>query len=176
MLNIVWILIAVLLPAGHFVFILKNSSSLIPTAVLRGPWFQQSASGCTMIFWWESNCSLASTNLHFSEHYRIDMSLHHILNYFICRFTFNFRPLQVSVSLLLFFFFSFLYWCIHLSLPSSLISVTHNEKMHVWICHVLTVLWALKVYVKWQIIFPRWVIGGVLLAEKCLRYKLNFST
>uniref|UniRef100_A0A8C5HM61 MAM and LDL-receptor class A domain-containing protein 1-like n=1 Tax=Gouania willdenowi TaxID=441366 RepID=A0A8C5HM61_GOUWI len=36
---------------GYFMFIFKNSSSLHPRAVLRGPWFQQSASGCTMTFW-----------------------------------------------------------------------------------------------------------------------------
>ncbi|KAM9332638.1 MAM and LDL-receptor class A domain-containing protein 1 [Pholidichthys leucotaenia] len=36
---------------GHFMFILKNSSSIAPQAVLRGPWFQQSATDCTMTFW-----------------------------------------------------------------------------------------------------------------------------
>ncbi|XP_056155204.1 MAM and LDL-receptor class A domain-containing protein 1 [Lampris incognitus] len=36
---------------GQFMFIVKNSSSLSPRAVLRGPQFQQSASGCTFTFW-----------------------------------------------------------------------------------------------------------------------------
>ncbi|XP_029935423.1 MAM and LDL-receptor class A domain-containing protein 1 [Myripristis murdjan] len=36
---------------GHVMFVLKNSSSLYPRAVLRGPQFKQSASGCTMTFW-----------------------------------------------------------------------------------------------------------------------------
>ncbi|XP_038153930.1 MAM and LDL-receptor class A domain-containing protein 1 isoform X2 [Cyprinodon tularosa] len=36
---------------GHFMFVLKNSSSLYPKAVLRGPWFKQSASRCTVTFW-----------------------------------------------------------------------------------------------------------------------------
>lgn len=36
---------------GHFMFIRKNSSSLYTKAVLRGPTFAQSASGCTMTFW-----------------------------------------------------------------------------------------------------------------------------
>lgn len=62
----VWIVIVVSLTAGHFMFILKNSSSLYPRAVLRGPWFKQSASGCTMTFWWESHCSLASSVFSFN--------------------------------------------------------------------------------------------------------------
>ncbi|XP_036374066.1 MAM and LDL-receptor class A domain-containing protein 1 [Megalops cyprinoides] len=36
---------------GHFMFVLKNSSSLSQKAFLRGPKYQQSASGCTMTFW-----------------------------------------------------------------------------------------------------------------------------
>ncbi|XP_068438273.1 MAM and LDL-receptor class A domain-containing protein 1 [Clinocottus analis] len=36
---------------GHYMYILKNSSSLYPSAILRGPWFKQSGSGCTMSFW-----------------------------------------------------------------------------------------------------------------------------
>lgn len=39
------------LSAGHFMFILRNSSSLYPQAVLQAPWRGQSASGCTMTFW-----------------------------------------------------------------------------------------------------------------------------
>ncbi|XP_067342984.1 MAM and LDL-receptor class A domain-containing protein 1 isoform X2 [Channa argus] len=50
---------------GHFMFILKNSSSLIPSAVLRGPWFQQSASGCTMIFWhYNSGVSVGAADMY----------------------------------------------------------------------------------------------------------------
>ncbi|XP_034026413.1 MAM and LDL-receptor class A domain-containing protein 1 [Thalassophryne amazonica] len=36
---------------GHFMFIMKNSSNLHSTAVLRGPLFQESAPGCTLSFW-----------------------------------------------------------------------------------------------------------------------------
>ncbi|XP_026219478.1 MAM and LDL-receptor class A domain-containing protein 1 [Anabas testudineus] len=50
---------------GHFMFIMKNSSSLIPRAVLRGPWFQQSASGCTMIFWhYNSGISVGAADMY----------------------------------------------------------------------------------------------------------------
>uniref|UniRef100_A0A673AYJ2 MAM and LDL receptor class A domain containing 1 n=1 Tax=Sphaeramia orbicularis TaxID=375764 RepID=A0A673AYJ2_9TELE len=50
---------------GHFMFILKNSSSLYPTAVLRGPWFQQSASGCTLSFWhYNSGISVGTANMY----------------------------------------------------------------------------------------------------------------
>ncbi|XP_068566038.1 MAM and LDL-receptor class A domain-containing protein 1 isoform X1 [Cebidichthys violaceus] len=50
---------------GHFMFILKNSSSLYPTAVLRGPWFKQSASGCTMTFWhYNSGISVGAANMY----------------------------------------------------------------------------------------------------------------
>ncbi|XP_075308407.1 MAM and LDL-receptor class A domain-containing protein 1 [Odontesthes bonariensis] len=49
---------------GHFMFILKNSSSLYPKAVLRGPWFQQSASGCTMTFWhYNSGISVGAADM-----------------------------------------------------------------------------------------------------------------
>uniref|UniRef100_A0AAQ5YMQ9 MAM domain-containing protein n=1 Tax=Amphiprion ocellaris TaxID=80972 RepID=A0AAQ5YMQ9_AMPOC len=50
---------------GHFMFILKNSSSLCPPAVLRSPWFQQSASGCTMTFWhYNSGISLGAADMY----------------------------------------------------------------------------------------------------------------
>ncbi|XP_071341063.1 MAM and LDL-receptor class A domain-containing protein 1 isoform X4 [Trachinotus anak] len=51
--------------AGHFMFILKNSSSLYPRAVLRGPWFPQSASGCTMTFWhYNSGISVGAADMY----------------------------------------------------------------------------------------------------------------
>uniref|UniRef100_A0A8C4F454 MAM domain-containing protein n=1 Tax=Dicentrarchus labrax TaxID=13489 RepID=A0A8C4F454_DICLA len=50
---------------GHFMFILKNSSSLYPRAVLRGPWFRQSASGCTMTFWhYNSGISVGAADMY----------------------------------------------------------------------------------------------------------------
>ncbi|XP_039982288.1 MAM and LDL-receptor class A domain-containing protein 1 [Xiphias gladius] len=50
---------------GHFMFILKNSSSLYPRAVLRGPWFQQSASECTMTFWhYNSGISVGAADMY----------------------------------------------------------------------------------------------------------------
>ncbi|KAL6097716.1 malrd1 [Pungitius sinensis] len=50
---------------GHFMFILKNSSSLHPTAVLRGPWFKQSASGCTLTFWhYNSGMSVGAADMY----------------------------------------------------------------------------------------------------------------
>ncbi|CAN9506358.1 unnamed protein product [Ophioblennius macclurei] len=50
---------------GHFMFILKNSSSVYPRAVLRGPWFQQSASGCTMTFWhYNSGLSVGAADMY----------------------------------------------------------------------------------------------------------------
>ncbi|MEQ2269638.1 hypothetical protein XENORESO_007235, partial [Xenotaenia resolanae] len=50
---------------GHFMFILKNSSSLYPNAVLRGPWFLQSASGCTMTFWhYNSGISVGAADVY----------------------------------------------------------------------------------------------------------------
>ncbi|KAF3836644.1 hypothetical protein F7725_029202 [Dissostichus mawsoni] len=50
---------------GHFMFILKNSSSLYPKAVLRGPWFKQSASGCTMTFWhYNSGFSVGAADMY----------------------------------------------------------------------------------------------------------------
>ncbi|XP_033935995.2 LOW QUALITY PROTEIN: MAM and LDL-receptor class A domain-containing protein 1, partial [Pseudochaenichthys georgianus] len=50
---------------GHFMFILKNSSSLYPAAVLRGPWFKQSASGCTMTFWhYNSGFSVGAADMY----------------------------------------------------------------------------------------------------------------
>lgn len=50
---------------GHFMFILKNSSSLHPRAVLRGPWFQQSASGCTLSFWhYNSGISVGAADMY----------------------------------------------------------------------------------------------------------------
>ncbi|XP_062297401.1 MAM and LDL-receptor class A domain-containing protein 1 [Scomber scombrus] len=50
---------------GHFMFILKNSSSLYPRAVLRGPWFEQSASGCTMTFWhYNSGISVGAADMY----------------------------------------------------------------------------------------------------------------
>ncbi|KAM7390330.1 hypothetical protein PAMA_008482 [Pampus argenteus] len=50
---------------GHFMFILKNSSSLYPRAVLRGPLFEQSASGCTMTFWhYNSGMSVGAADMY----------------------------------------------------------------------------------------------------------------
>ncbi|KAG8009527.1 MAM and LDL-receptor class A domain-containing protein 1, partial [Nibea albiflora] len=50
---------------GHFMFIHKNSSSLHPRAVLRGPWFRQSASGCTMTFWhYNSGISVGAADMY----------------------------------------------------------------------------------------------------------------
>ncbi|XP_069015480.1 MAM and LDL-receptor class A domain-containing protein 1 [Embiotoca jacksoni] len=50
---------------GHFMFILKNSSSLHPKAVLRGPWFQQSSSNCTMSFWhYNSGISVGAADMY----------------------------------------------------------------------------------------------------------------
>ncbi|XP_074549659.1 MAM and LDL-receptor class A domain-containing protein 1 isoform X2 [Halichoeres trimaculatus] len=50
---------------GHFMFIMKNSSSLYPRAVLRGPWFKQSASGCTMTFWhYNSGISVGAADMY----------------------------------------------------------------------------------------------------------------
>uniref|UniRef100_A0A3Q3R9I1 MAM domain-containing protein n=1 Tax=Monopterus albus TaxID=43700 RepID=A0A3Q3R9I1_MONAL len=49
---------------NHFMFILKNSSSLNPRAVLRGPWFQQSASGCTMTFHYNSGISVGAADMY----------------------------------------------------------------------------------------------------------------
>ncbi|TNN57956.1 MAM and LDL-receptor class A domain-containing protein 1 [Liparis tanakae] len=50
---------------GHFMFVLKNSSSLYPRAVLRGPWFKQSASGCTMTFWhYNSGISVGAADMY----------------------------------------------------------------------------------------------------------------
>ncbi|XP_063768371.1 MAM and LDL-receptor class A domain-containing protein 1 isoform X2 [Eleginops maclovinus] len=50
---------------GHFMFILKNSSSLYPKAVLRGPWFKQSASGCSMSFWhYNSGFSVGAADMY----------------------------------------------------------------------------------------------------------------
>ncbi|XP_037549869.1 MAM and LDL-receptor class A domain-containing protein 1 [Nematolebias whitei] len=50
---------------GRFMFILKNSSSLYPNAILRGPWFQQSASGCTMTFWhYNSGISIGAADMY----------------------------------------------------------------------------------------------------------------
>uniref|UniRef100_A0A3B5B5L7 MAM and LDL receptor class A domain containing 1 n=1 Tax=Stegastes partitus TaxID=144197 RepID=A0A3B5B5L7_9TELE len=48
----------------HFMFILKNSSSLYPRAILRGPWFQQSASGCTMTFHYNSGISVGAADMY----------------------------------------------------------------------------------------------------------------
>ncbi|XP_068160688.1 MAM and LDL-receptor class A domain-containing protein 1 [Antennarius striatus] len=50
---------------GHFMFILKNSSSLYPKAVLRGPWINQSSSGCTMNFWhYNSGISVGAVDMY----------------------------------------------------------------------------------------------------------------
>ncbi|KAM4605935.1 MAM and LDL-receptor class A domain-containing protein 1 [Polymixia lowei] len=50
---------------GHYMFVLKNSSSLYPRAVLRGPQFQQSASGCTMTFWhYNSGISVGAADMY----------------------------------------------------------------------------------------------------------------
>ncbi|KAK7881754.1 hypothetical protein WMY93_030163 [Mugilogobius chulae] len=51
--------------SGNFMFILKNSSSLHPRAVLRGPWFQQSASGCSLSFWhYNSGISVGAADMY----------------------------------------------------------------------------------------------------------------
>lgn len=75
------ILIVVSFTAGHFMFILKNSSSLIPRAVLRGPWFQQSGSGCTMTFW-SATLNFISLN----TLYICSAWLFVVAGIFICRF------------------------------------------------------------------------------------------
>ncbi|XP_077592649.1 MAM and LDL-receptor class A domain-containing protein 1 [Stigmatopora nigra] len=50
---------------GHFMFILMNSSSLYPRAILRGPWFQQSATECTMSFWhYNTGISVGAANMY----------------------------------------------------------------------------------------------------------------
>ncbi|XP_070842581.1 MAM and LDL-receptor class A domain-containing protein 1 [Chaetodon trifascialis] len=50
---------------GHFMFIVKNSTSVYPRAVLRGPWFTQSASGCTMTFWhYNSGISVGAADMY----------------------------------------------------------------------------------------------------------------
>ncbi|XP_041817770.1 MAM and LDL-receptor class A domain-containing protein 1 [Chelmon rostratus] len=50
---------------GHFMFVVKNSTSLYPKAVLRGPWFKQSASGCTMTFWhYNSGISVGAADMY----------------------------------------------------------------------------------------------------------------
>ncbi|CAL1597133.1 unnamed protein product [Knipowitschia caucasica] len=50
---------------GQFMFIHKNSSSLHPRAVLRGPWFQQSASGCSLSFWhYNSGISVGAADMY----------------------------------------------------------------------------------------------------------------
>ncbi|KAM3593244.1 uncharacterized protein V6R79_008413 [Siganus canaliculatus] len=50
---------------GHFMFVLKTSSSLHSTAVLRGPWFTESASGCTMTFWhYNSGISVGAADMY----------------------------------------------------------------------------------------------------------------
>lgn len=43
----------VLFLTGHFMFILRNSSSISQIAQLQSPRFSQAASGCTMTFWYE---------------------------------------------------------------------------------------------------------------------------
>uniref|UniRef100_A0A669E9V5 MAM and LDL receptor class A domain containing 1 n=1 Tax=Oreochromis niloticus TaxID=8128 RepID=A0A669E9V5_ORENI len=49
---------------GHFMFIFKNSSSLYPNAVLRGPRFQQSAAACTLTFWhYNSGISVGAADM-----------------------------------------------------------------------------------------------------------------
>ncbi|XP_011487300.1 MAM and LDL-receptor class A domain-containing protein 1 [Oryzias latipes] len=50
---------------GHFMVILKNSSSLHPKALLMGPWFQQTASGCTLTFWhYNSGISVGAASMY----------------------------------------------------------------------------------------------------------------
>lgn len=91
--NVVWIVTVVSLTAGHFMFIHKNSSSLHPRAVLRGPWFRQSASGCTMTFWWKSLPSLDS-----------------LMTTRLCRSTHNFRTFFLSALSAFFLFHSSTQW------------------------------------------------------------------
>lgn len=64
-----WEIICYLLP-GHFMFMWKNSSGLYPKAVLRGPTFAQSASGCTMTFWWDT--------VPFWMHVKVGLCLDHL--------------------------------------------------------------------------------------------------
>ncbi|KAM8881350.1 MAM and LDL-receptor class A domain-containing protein 1 [Synchiropus picturatus] len=50
---------------GQFMFILKSSNSLHPRAALEGPWFQQSAAGCTMSFWhYNSGVSVGAADMY----------------------------------------------------------------------------------------------------------------
>uniref|UniRef100_A0A3Q3W1Y0 MAM domain-containing protein n=1 Tax=Mola mola TaxID=94237 RepID=A0A3Q3W1Y0_MOLML len=50
---------------GHFMFISKNSSNLFSKATLQGPWFAQSASGCTLTFWhYNSGISVGAANMY----------------------------------------------------------------------------------------------------------------
>ncbi|CAL8399617.1 unnamed protein product [Arctogadus glacialis] len=50
---------------GHFLFVVQNSSSLSPRAVLRGPQFQQSSSSCTMTFWhYNAGISVGAVDLY----------------------------------------------------------------------------------------------------------------
>ncbi|CAL8292300.1 unnamed protein product [Lota lota] len=50
---------------GHFLFVVRNSSSLSPRAVLRGPQFQHSSSSCTMTFWhYNSGVSVGAVDMY----------------------------------------------------------------------------------------------------------------
>lgn len=50
---------------GHFMFILKSSSSLHQRAALQGPWFQQSSSECTLSFWhYNSGISVGAADMY----------------------------------------------------------------------------------------------------------------
>ncbi|XP_014036210.2 MAM and LDL-receptor class A domain-containing protein 1 isoform X1 [Salmo salar] len=50
---------------GHFMFVLKNSSSISQKAFLRGPQYRQSASGCTMTFWhYNSGISVGAAEMY----------------------------------------------------------------------------------------------------------------
>ncbi|XP_062336134.1 MAM and LDL-receptor class A domain-containing protein 1 [Osmerus eperlanus] len=50
---------------GHFMFVVKNSSSLHPRAVLKGPRFQQTAPDCTLTFWhFNSGISVGAADMY----------------------------------------------------------------------------------------------------------------
>uniref|UniRef100_A0A3B4CKL8 MAM domain-containing protein n=1 Tax=Pygocentrus nattereri TaxID=42514 RepID=A0A3B4CKL8_PYGNA len=50
--------------SGHFMFVLRNSSSFSQRALLRSPIFQQSGSNCTMTFWhYNAGLSVGATSM-----------------------------------------------------------------------------------------------------------------
>lgn len=112
------------LTIGRFMFILRNSSSLYPNAVLRGPWFQQSASGCTMTFWWET---VHFVLFHANSSELFTKILHSIIQFIdlLNRPLFFFASLVISPAVGI------------LQLPY--FSVTY-DKICIWVCQARTVL------------------------------------